>query len=151
MWLTLALRSWLSVPMMASITQIHQFYKTQEKVNGSFWTCLTDAYHLKACTGTNSKPSIKFFNIKNKFFSKSDSTSENPPDDEDDSQLDEPNLDTFPLEASLEIFASVELSLQCLASVLSEDGPTGCTAASSMTENLGEPSAAPDDDFLMEL
>ena len=106
--------------------------------------------YLKAHAGTNLKPSVKFFNIKNKFFSKSDSKSENPPDDKNDSWLDEPNLDTFPLETSLEISASVELSLQCLALVLSEDGPTGCTATSSMTENLGEPSAAPDDN-LMEL
>ena len=92
--------------------------------------------YLKARTDTNSK---------------SDSGSENLPDDEDDSWLDEPNLDTFPLEISLEISASVELSLQCLALVLCENGPTGCTAAPSMTEDLGEPSVAPDDNFSMEL
>jgi hypothetical protein len=57
--------------------------------------------YLKARAGTNSKPSVKFFDIKTKFFLKSDSKSENLPEDEDDSWLDEPNLDTFPLETSL--------------------------------------------------
>ena len=107
--------------------------------------------YLKARAGTNSKPSVKFSDIKNKFFSKPDSKSENLHNDEDDSWLDEPNHDTFPLEASLEISASVQLSSQCLASVLSEDGPTGRTAAPSMTETLEKPSAVPDDEFSMEL
>jgi hypothetical protein len=107
--------------------------------------------YSKARAGTNSKPSVKFFDIKNKFFSKSDSKSENLQDDEDDSWLDEPNLDTFPLEASLDISASVHPSSQYLASVLTEDGPTGCTAASSMTETIEKLSAVPDDDFSMEL
>jgi hypothetical protein len=45
----------------------------------------------------------------------------------------------------------VQLSSQCLASVLSEDGPTGCTATPSMAETLEKPSVMPDDDLSMEL
>jgi hypothetical protein len=114
------------------------------------------AYYLlgltKARLHANSKPSVKFFDIKNRFFSKSDiKFKENPDDDEDDSWLDEPNLETFVPELSLAGSQAVNLSSDCLATVLSEE-PSGnaSEAAPNLPEALGEPSEL-DEDFSMEL
>ncbi|KAF8220503.1 hypothetical protein L208DRAFT_1416639 [Tricholoma matsutake] len=96
-WLILALHLWLSIPAMTAMTQIQQYYKMEEKA------------HL----GTNCKP---FFDVKNRFFPKSDGKlEENPIDDEDDSRLDEPNLETFDPEPSLEVvLRSCQLSISRL-------------------------------------
>jgi hypothetical protein len=114
---------------------------------------LTNSLYLtptKARLHANSKPSVKFFDIKNRFFSKTDSKLEKPDDDEDDSWLDEPTLETFVPELSLEVSQAVNLSSHCLATVLSEEH-SGNTpdAAPNPSVALREPEL--DDDFSMEL
>jgi hypothetical protein len=99
-----------------------------------------------------SKPSVKFFDIKKRFFSNSGNADENPDDDEDDSWLDEPDLEVFPPERSLDVSSSIYLSSQHLAAALSEE-PIGNIAESSQPNSqvvLGEPSEL-DDDFSMDL
>jgi hypothetical protein len=116
---------------------------------------ITTAYltlSSKARLHANSKPSVKFFDIKNRFFSKSDSKlDENPDDDEDDSWLDEPNLETFHPEHSLEVSPTIDLSSRCLAAALSDE-PSSDTSvvAPNPLEALGEPTDL-DNDFSMEL
>jgi hypothetical protein len=100
-----------------------------------------------------SKPSVKFFDIKNRFFSSRSSADrdENPDDDEDDSWLDEPNIAVFPPEGSLDVSPNVDLSSKCLAAALSEE-PSGDSPQANLCpqEALGEPSEL-DNDFSMNL
>ncbi|KAI0294011.1 hypothetical protein B0F90DRAFT_1928035 [Multifurca ochricompacta] len=74
---------------------------------------------------------------------------ENSDYDEDDSWLDEPNLETFRPELSLEVSQTIDLSSQCLAAALSDE-PSGdiSVAAPNPPEALGEPL---DNDFSMEM
>jgi hypothetical protein len=76
---------------------------------------------------------------------------ENPDDDEDDSWLDELDLEVFPPEGSLDVSSesSIYLSSQHLAAALSEE-PIGNITKSSQPNALGEPSEL-DDDFYMDL
>ena len=110
--------------------------------------------HWQSRLHAKSKPSIKFFDIKNRFFSKSGNADENPDDNEDDSWLDEPDINVFPPEDSLHVSSNINLSSQCLAAALSEE-PIGNMTASETSqpnpqEGPGEPSEL-DDDFSMYL
>ena len=111
--------------------------------------------HWQSRLHARSKPSIKFFDIKNRFFSKSSNADETPDDDEDDSWLDEPDLqvEVFPSKASLDVSSNVDLLSQCLAAALSEE-PTGDNITKSSQPNsqaLGELSGEHDDNFSMDL
>ncbi|KAI0297492.1 hypothetical protein B0F90DRAFT_1918704 [Multifurca ochricompacta] len=77
---------------------------------------------------------------KKRFFSKSDGKlDENPDDDEDDSWLDEPNLETFRSEHSLKVSPTIDLSSQCLAAALSDEPSSDTSvAAPNPPEALGE-------------
>ena len=157
-WLTPALRSRLSVSAMTAMTQIRQYYKTEEKV----CTFILDVYPThhgitQSRLHARSKPSVKFFDIKNRFFSKSGAaTNENPDDDEDDSWLDEPNVKVFPPEGSLDVSPNIDLSSQCLAASLSEEPSSRDTPnpqpnpRPQLEEAHGEPSEL-DNDFSMDL
>ena len=50
-----------------------------------------------------------------------DRTDENPVDDEDDSWLDEPDIEVFPPEHSLDVSSNIDMSSKCLAATLSEE------------------------------
>jgi hypothetical protein len=94
---------------------------------------------------------VKFFDIKKRFFSGSSSTPEDSRDDEDDSWLDEPNLDVPPPEVSLEISPFVQLSSPCLTAALSEEPPVGISDGISSTAEALDSHTLPDDNFSMEL
>lgn len=99
-----------------------------------------------------SKPSLKFFDIKKRFFSKSGSGDDNPDDDEDDSWLDELDIEVFPPEGSLHVSSNIDLSSRCLAAALSEEPIENIIESSQPNpqEAPGEPSEQ-DDDFSMYL
>ncbi|KAI0306196.1 hypothetical protein B0F90DRAFT_1915903 [Multifurca ochricompacta] len=69
---------------------------------------------------------------QNRFFSKSDGKlDENPNDDEDDSWLDEPNLETLRPEHSLEVSLTIDLSSQCLVAAFSDE-PSSDTSVAAL-------------------
>ena len=149
-------RSRLSVHSMTAMTQIHQYYKTEEKVHLMILILilLITVTHWQSRLHAKSKPSVKFFDIKNRFFSKSGNADENPDDDEDDSWLDVPDINVFPPEDSLHVSSNINLSSQCLAAALSEEPIGNMTASETSQPNPqeapGEPSEL-DDDFSMYL
>ncbi|KAI0296132.1 hypothetical protein B0F90DRAFT_1669896 [Multifurca ochricompacta] len=72
----------------------------------------------------------RFFDIKNRLFSKSDGKlDENPDDDGDDSWLDEPNLETFCPEHSLEVSPTIDLSSQCLSAAIPDEPSSDTSVA----------------------
>jgi hypothetical protein len=151
-WLTPALRSRLSVPAMTAMTQIRQYYKTEEKVCPFILDAYLTTHHsiTQSRLRARSKPSVKFFDIKNRFFSKSGAANENH-NDEDDSWLDEPNIEVFPPEVFLDVSSHVDLSSQCLAASLSEEPSTNDPQHNPRSQEAhGEPSEL-DDDFSMYL
>ena len=114
-------------------------------------------YHPHQCitqsrSHARSKPSVKFFDIKNRFFSKSGSAAtENPDDDEDDSWLDEPSIEVFPPEDSLDVSPNVDLSSQCLAAALSEEPSGNLSDLTAQPNHPEEALGELDDDFSMDL
>lgn len=121
----------------------------------------TIPFQLKPRNSSTPRPTVKFYDIKSKIFSKSggkkDSASELPDDDEDDSWLDEPPDVVYNSAQDLEAATSspINLASSHLASFLANSPLATDSNSESVTQSTAKPQAAAtiaqdDNDFSME-
>ena len=167
-WMSPPLRSKILVRQMAWRTKVRQYYTTEAKV----WliihlVCqclnLTEHSYFKPRKNSTPRPTVKFYDVKSKIFSKKDATNHGqlPDDDEDDSWLDEPEEAVYDSAQELEAESTspINLASQHLASFLADDSPDTSNSNSGSSQNTAtgnlKPHAAAtiaqeDNDFSME-
>ncbi|KAH9975131.1 hypothetical protein BGW80DRAFT_1300720 [Lactifluus volemus] len=149
-WLTPKLRNRMSVDTMSAMTQIRQYYQTEQKIRAR----------------SDPRPTVKFYEIKKKIFPSSDDDPSAMSDDEAEGTTDVPNASDVPDGSTndraraigKEDLPYINMDTRIITDIIADDIPTprkgevsgGQGRGDDWTTHSSWDIASDDDDFTME-